>query len=68
VRPGITDPASLEHIDEADLLAGSTDPERDYIERILPHKLQRQADYAAQATLRSDLCVMLRTLRVLMRR
>jgi lipopolysaccharide/colanic/teichoic acid biosynthesis glycosyltransferase len=68
VRPGITDPASLEHLDEAALLAGATDPEREYIERILPRKLARQAAYAAHATLRSDLGVILRTLRLLIAR
>lgn len=68
VRPGITDPASLAHIDEAQLLAGAADPERAYVETILPHKLQQQADYAAQATLASDLRVILRTLRLLLAR
>ena len=68
VRPGITDPAALAHIDEAALLAGATDPERAYIEHILPHKLALQADYAARATLGSDLRVLVRTLRVLVAR
>jgi hypothetical protein len=39
VRPGITDPASLAYIDEARLLAAAADPEREYIEVILPAKL-----------------------------
>ena len=68
VRPGITDPASLTHIDEAALLAGATDPERAYIERILPAKLALQAEYAERATLASDLEVLGRTLRVLVSR
>ena len=51
VRPGITDPASLAYIDEAALLAAAADPEREYVEVILPAKLQRSADYAEQATL-----------------
>jgi lipopolysaccharide/colanic/teichoic acid biosynthesis glycosyltransferase len=68
VRPGITDPASLEHLDEAAMLAGAADPEREYIERILPRKLALQAAYAARATLRSDLGVILRTLRLLVAR
>ena len=68
VRPGITDPASLAHIDEAALLAGATDPERAYIETILPAKLALQADYAARATLGSDLAVLGRTLWVLVSR
>ncbi len=68
VRPGITDPASLAHIDEASLLAGSADPERTYIDQILPRKLALQAQYAASATLWSDLAVLGRTLRVLLAR
>ncbi len=66
VRPGITDPAALAHVDEAALMAGSADPERAYIECVLPAKLAMQADYAARATLASDLAVLARTLRVLL--
>ena len=65
VRPGITDPSSLEFIDEAGLLARAADPEREYIENILPRKLQSAADYADRATLWTDLRVIWRTLRVL---
>jgi len=68
VRPGITDPSSLLYLNEAELLARAADPEREYIEVILPRKLQCAADYAAQANLRSDLTVLLRTLRLLMLR
>jgi lipopolysaccharide/colanic/teichoic acid biosynthesis glycosyltransferase len=68
VRPGITDPASLEFIDEAERLAAAADPEREYIERILPAKLQRAADYADHASLGTDVAVLWRTLRVLLRR
>ncbi len=65
VKPGITDPVSLDFIDEAALLAAAADPEREYIERILPLKLQRAADYAESASLATDLRVLLRTARVL---
>ena len=68
VRPGITDPASLEFVDEGELLAGSTDPERAYVETILPRKLQRQVEYVERATWWTDLAVMARTLRVLLAR
>ena len=66
VRPGITDPASLAHLDEAALLAAAADPEREYIERILPAKAQAAAEYAEHATLATDLAVLWRTLRVLL--
>jgi lipopolysaccharide/colanic/teichoic acid biosynthesis glycosyltransferase len=68
VRPGITDPSSLLYLDESELLARAADPEREYIEVILPRKLQYAADYAAQANLRSDFGVLLRTLRLLILR
>lgn len=68
VRPGLTDPAALEHIDEAEWLAAAADPEREYVERVLPAKLQRQAAYARQATLGSDMAVLWQTLRVLLSR
>ena len=68
VRPGITDPASLAFIDEAALLSRAADPEREYIEVILPRKLQLAADYAGQASLRTDVVVLWRTLGVLLAR
>jgi lipopolysaccharide/colanic/teichoic acid biosynthesis glycosyltransferase len=61
VRPGITDPSSIEFIDESERLARAADPEREYVERILPQKLQRAADYAERATLWSDIGVLWRT-------
>ena len=67
VRPGITDPVSLDYIDEAALLAAAADPEREYIERILPVKVQRAADYAERASLGTDAAVLWRTLGVLLR-
>lgn len=66
VRPGITSPGALEFLDEAEQLARAADPEREYIETILPRKAQLAADYAARAGLRSDLHVLGRTLRRLM--
>ena len=68
VRPGITDPSSLAFLDEAELLAAAADPEREYIEHILPRKLQAAADYAASASLWTDLQVIARTLRLLVAR
>jgi lipopolysaccharide/colanic/teichoic acid biosynthesis glycosyltransferase len=68
VRPGITDPSSLLYLDESEQLARATDPEREYIEVILPRKLQCAADYAARCSLRSDVGVLWRTLRLLLQR
>lgn len=68
VRPGITDPASLALRNEAELLAASSDPEREYLERILPVKLQISADYVRQASLWTDLKLVARTALLLLGR
>ena len=68
VRPGITDPVSLDFADESALLARAADPEREYVEVMLPQKLRAAAAYAARATLWTDLRVIARTLRLLARR
>lgn len=65
VRPGITDPVSLEHLDEAALLARAADPEREYVEVVLPRKVQAAVAYAERASLATDLGVLLRTVRAL---
>ena len=61
VRPGLTSPATLTYLDEASMLAGG-DPERVYVDVIMPAKLQIEADYLKSRTWRSDLGVLLRTL------
>jgi lipopolysaccharide/colanic/teichoic acid biosynthesis glycosyltransferase len=65
VRPGITDPVSLEFADESELLARAADPEREYVEVLLPKKLRAAAAYAEHANLATDLRVIGGTLRVL---
>lgn len=40
VRPGITDFASLQFRNEGEILRGSSDPDRDYLEKIAPHKIR----------------------------
>ena len=63
VRPGITDPASLEYHQEATLLAASDDPEKTYIQEILPAKLAISKQYIARASALHDIGLMFRTLR-----
>jgi lipopolysaccharide/colanic/teichoic acid biosynthesis glycosyltransferase len=65
VRPGITDPASIEFRDEAARLAHAADPEHEYVHHILPRKLALAAEYVDQASVATDLAVMTRTLRAL---
>ena len=68
LRPGITDPVSLAHADESELLARAADPEHAYVQVLLPAKLLAAAAYAETATLGSDLGVLWRTLLLLLRR
>ncbi|OWQ87495.1 sugar transferase [Roseateles aquatilis] len=62
VRPGITDPASLSFRDESELLARAEDPEREYVEVVMPMKLRLAADYVRNASLAGDVRLILATL------
>ncbi len=55
VRPGITSLASIRYRNENDVLAASDDPERCYIERVMPDKLAIDLEYVAHAGLWSDI-------------
>ena len=46
VRPGITDLASIAFRDESELLARAADPEREYLQVVMPRKLALAASYA----------------------
>ena len=50
VRPGLTDYASIQYRNENDLLAASPDPERTYIEEILPEKIRLNKIYLQDAS------------------
>ena len=59
--PGVTDPASLAYRDEASLLASVPDPERYYVEVVMPEKIRLNLEYAEKATLLSDIRIIART-------
>ena len=61
VRPGITDYASIEYSRENDLLAASPDPEKTYIEEIMPAKLELNHKYIREQGLLTDLKIIFRT-------
>jgi len=63
VRPGITDLASLEYRNESELLARAADPEREYVEVVMPAKLALAAAYAREHSLAGDLRIIWRTVR-----
>lgn len=51
VRPGITDYASIEYIDENTLLAQAEDPDKTYIKEIIPAKIALNMRYINDQTL-----------------
>ena len=66
VRPGITDRASIEFLDEAAMLARAADPEREYIDVVLPIKLRLAVEYVEQASLAGDVRLIASTLKALL--
>lgn len=63
VRPGITDFAAIEFVDEESALAKSADPERAYLDEVLPKKLALYRMYIEQQSLGTDLSLIFSTLR-----
>lgn len=64
VRPGITDLASIAYRDESSFLAQSADPERTYVEQVLPAKLALCERYVRERSFLGDLAIIGRSMRV----
>ncbi len=62
VQPGITDYASLDYINENELLAKSSNPEETYIKEVMPAKLKLNLKYINEAGLGTDLKLIFRTI------
>jgi lipopolysaccharide/colanic/teichoic acid biosynthesis glycosyltransferase len=62
VKPGITDYASIEYSNENELLAKSSEPEKTYIEEIMPAKLLLNQKYITEQGLLTDIKIILRTI------
>lgn len=62
VRPGLTDYASIRYVNENELLATSQDPEKTYIEEIMPDKLNLNLKYIDEQSLWVDMKIMMQTL------
>ena len=67
VRPGITDYASIEYIDENRHLAQSTDPDKTYIEQIMPAKIALNMRYIDHKTLGEYLKILFLTMTKIIR-
>ena len=67
VKPGITDYASLRFANEGEILKGSTDPDRDYMEKIHPEKMRLSLEYVRSRSFSGDLSIIAQTLGAVIR-
>jgi lipopolysaccharide/colanic/teichoic acid biosynthesis glycosyltransferase len=67
VAPGITDLAAILYKDENDILGRAQDPERAYIETILPVKLEYYQRYVRERSFWLDLRIIFRTLAAILK-
>lgn len=67
-RPGITSLASIRYRNENDLLASSDNPDRTYIEQIMPDKVAIDLGYVENATFANDVKIIFRTFAEIIKR
>ncbi|MCM4167326.1 UDP-glucose:undecaprenyl-phosphate glucose-1-phosphate transferase [Arenibacter antarcticus] len=62
IKPGITDYASIYFRNENEILKSSSDPERKYIEDVLPRKLELNKKYIAEMGIWTDIKIIFLTI------
>lgn len=62
VRPGMTDWASLWDFHEGEVLKGSEDPEKTYMEKIRPTKIKLQLKYVKERSFWTDIKIIFKTI------
>jgi lipopolysaccharide/colanic/teichoic acid biosynthesis glycosyltransferase len=67
IRPGITDLAAILYRDESAILGQAQDPERAYVDTILPVKLEYYQRYVRERSFWLDLRIIFRTLAAILR-
>ena len=65
MRPGLASPGSIYNYTHGDALLSTGDPERAYVEHLLPPKMALERVYARDASLLYDLRIMVRTVLVI---
>jgi len=63
IKPGLTDYASLEYINESEILSKAVNPEKVYIEEIMPSKLELNLKYITESSIKTDMKIIYKTLR-----
>jgi len=61
IIPGMTDPASIKYVNENEILAQANDPEKIYIDKVMPEKIKINLEYAEKATCWSDFLIIIKT-------
>jgi len=61
VRPGLTDLASIKYVNENDILGKSDDPEKTYIEKIMPEKIELNLQYIENQSFIYDIKLIFKT-------
>jgi len=62
VRPGMTDFASLWNFHEGEILKGSSDPEKTYLEKVRPRKIELQLKYIEERSFWLDIKLIFKTI------
>lgn len=62
VRPGITDEASIEMVDENEILGKYSDPRKAYIDEVLPIKQKYYVDYVENKSFFGDINIIFKTI------
>ncbi len=63
VKPGLTDYASIHYIDENEVLAKSDDPEKTYVEVIIPEKIRYNIKYIEHQSVKEYFKIIFMTIR-----
>ncbi len=65
VKPGITSLASIRYRNENEILAQADDPDRCYIEKVMPDKLEIDLQYVNQASFLNDIKLIFSTFKAI---
>jgi lipopolysaccharide/colanic/teichoic acid biosynthesis glycosyltransferase len=65
VKPGLTDYASIDFVDENAILAKSSNPEKTYIEEIMPLKLNLNKKYIQEMGMKTDIKIIFGTVKAI---
>jgi len=66
IKPGITDRSSIEFRNEEELLSGSSDPEKSYLNEILPRKLDLCIQYVDNHSIAGDIRIIFLTIKTIL--